>query len=620
MLLAVMTLVMLLAAFVRIHHITQQSIWFDEAFAWNIIRQPDMFPRIAADTHPPLYYLLLRGWTALTGESALALRSLSMLFGMMSVALVYAVGRELVRLRRWEALPAVVPVFAALLLALTDAEIDLSQEARNYTLYTMLGTLSMWAYLRWMRTRSRFASLLWIAATAALLYTHYYGAFIPAAQGIHVLFALRGRGRIAGIAHLAAAGLIFLPWFVAVTIPQAQNAVENSLPFSISSNLDSLTGLVYNFLSRQWGLHLALLLLGLVALRDVNAARNWRVVWRPLSPVALLLLWLLVPVLVLWFGNYAAALLTPRKMALVTPVIALLIAFGLGNLRQPAAGLLLAAIVVYGAFNVDFYRLKEPWDEIAAAAVEYAGPNDLAITEVGNGGYPMTYYWTRTLPQGAVVTGFPVLGDPTMAPTTDWFTYYDAYLPELLAENDASRVGPVATVWLAWWWREQPSIERLEAAGYVRTMTQTWDHLGNDIDLYRYDLLPETPAATYENGITLHAVEVDAGDLRVDLWWSVDAPVNVDYVTSALLLGADGLPVAQLDSPPFFGQRPTSTWDGETVVFDPKPLEILSGAESLPPGEYTVAVQVYSFGEDGIEQVETSDGARWHEAGTLNLP
>lgn len=611
--LAAAVAVLLLAALLRTYHITQQSLWFDEAFAWNIIQQPDMYPRIAADTHPPLYYVLLRGWTEIAGDSVLALRYLSLLFGMVTVALVYQIGAELARQRGWSG-TATVALLAALLMALTDAEIDLAQEARNYTLYTMLACLSMWVYLRWLRRPDRWLAAVWILSTAALVYTHYQGAFIPFIQGLHALMFLRGRRRIEAIGALAAAGFIFLPWFVGVTIPQARNAVANDIPFSIPSNWETLAHLRREFFGAMWPLTMLLALAGIVT---VVYADGPRLRWRPPGPVFLAAGWLLIPFMILFVGNVYAPLLTERKLAFLTPAIALLMAFGLGNLRAPAPALLTVALVIYGLSYVDSYRLKEPWDEIALDAVQYAGPHDLALIEVGNGQYPMKYYWERWLPPGAVVSTFPVLGDPTLSVTTDWFTYYDLWLPQLLEQNQAERVGDVATVWLAFWYQEQPSIDRLEAAGYVRTMTTTHTHLGYNIDLYRYDLLPPDPVAVFDSGMALRAVEIDADALRVDLWWSASQTPPGDYVTSAALLDENGVLVAQMDSVPFLGQRSTRGWRTDDVIFDPKALVLAGERETLPPGEYTVIAQVYRFVDGAIQHSLTDDGAPTIRVGTI---
>ncbi|MEQ8675911.1 MAG: glycosyltransferase family 39 protein [Aggregatilineales bacterium] len=655
--LSAMVLVIFTAALMRIYHITQQSIWFDEAFAWNIIRQPDMFPRIAADTHPPLYYLFLRGWVSVAGESPLALRYLSAIFGILSVAVTYRIGVAVVRQRRWTgAIALTVPIVAALILAITDAEIDLAQEARNYTLYTLFACLSMWMYLRWIDDtspqrrkehkadteitrhsafRTRYL-VLWIIFTVALMYTHYQGAFIPAIQGLHALLFLRGRKRLYAIGALSLVGLIFAPWFIGVTVPQAQNAVENDIPFSIPSNWQTLADLRDGFLTRgQWVIWLVLMLVGLMNFaphvstqfrrgdllgrpRLYNLGRTYSNFIRPISPTFLVLMWILLPFVLLFFGNFYAALLTERKLALVTPAIALLVAFGLGNLRQPALTILLVAILGYGVLNVDFYRLKEPWDELANDAVIYAGENDLALIEVGNGQYPMRYYWEREMPAGAWVDTFPVLGDPTMSVTTDWFTYYDLWLPQLFDLNQENKIGDVATVWLAWWYHEQTSIERLETSGYVRTMTTSREHLDNTIYLYRYDMLPATPTVTFENGMVLNAVELDPDDLRVDLWWSTTQPLDREYVTSALLFDSSGALVAQLDSVPYLGERSTLSWSTDDVIFDPKWLALTDGAQTLAAGDYTVEIQVYTFTDGAIENIPTSDGDLRYTVGILS--
>lgn len=56
-----------------------RSVWFDEGYSIIVLDQP--FDRIMAllkvDVHPPLYYLLLRGWTGIFGPSATAMRAMS---------------------------------------------------------------------------------------------------------------------------------------------------------------------------------------------------------------------------------------------------------------------------------------------------------------------------------------------------------------------------------------------------------------------------------------------------------------------------------------------------------------------------------------------------------------
>jgi hypothetical protein len=136
------------------------------------------------------------------------------------------------------------------------------------------------------------------------------------------------------------------------------------------------------------------------------------------------------------------------------------------------------------------------------------------------------------------------------------------------------------------------------------------------LDLYRFDRLPAVPVAQFGNGMTLRQFEILPDEGRVDLWWSADAPLDKDYTVSAFLLDANGQLVAQFDGYPFqdFSPRPTTTFQPGEVVYDPHPLDW----SSLPPGHYTVAVQLYTW-QDGVKYPPVgSDGTDgWLVLGTL---
>src|SRR5437899_1954089 len=75
----------------------------------------DVLAGVRADTHPPLYFLLLHFWIRLFGESDLALRSLSALFGVLALPVIFAAAARLAGRR--------VGVLAALFSALSPWQI-----------------------------------------------------------------------------------------------------------------------------------------------------------------------------------------------------------------------------------------------------------------------------------------------------------------------------------------------------------------------------------------------------------------------------------------------------------------------------------------------------------------
>ena len=91
-----LALIALLAFGVRFHLLGAQSLWNDEGSSY--VQAGRAFNEIAAnaarDIHPPLYYWLLKVWMALTGEREFALRALSALASVLSVAFTAAAGRR----------------------------------------------------------------------------------------------------------------------------------------------------------------------------------------------------------------------------------------------------------------------------------------------------------------------------------------------------------------------------------------------------------------------------------------------------------------------------------------------------------------------------------------------
>jgi 4-amino-4-deoxy-L-arabinose transferase-like glycosyltransferase len=198
-----------------------------------------MVRRTAADVHPPLFYLILQGWVAVCGDSPAALRSLSVIFGMLTIVLVYALCMELFSaqpkhtknvLNKAQA----ASLFAAFVAAIHESQVGSSRSARMYSLGVLLSLLTAWFLLRALRgTRRR--ELLWSAygvTIAAFCYTHYYAFFTVLAEFVGCLgvFALqksagdRPTRKLSALGFLLSiwiAGLLYAPW-VLIFLKQTQ--------------------------------------------------------------------------------------------------------------------------------------------------------------------------------------------------------------------------------------------------------------------------------------------------------------------------------------------------------------------------------------------------------------
>jgi uncharacterized membrane protein len=219
--LLLLLLCIVLGVALRYYQLTARSLWFDESFSWRLIQFPwsEMIVRDAQDVHPPLYYIVLKGWSIVFGTSLLSLRSLSVTAAATTMASMYLFVSSAFKSRN-------SGLFAALLLAISGWQIQFAWEARMYTLGTTLALLASWALLTAIRRepqRLRWR-LLYAVLGSLLAYVHYYALFTIAAHALFVVgyLVVATRGRIgellqsrrlwyAGLALLLTA-LLYAPW------------------------------------------------------------------------------------------------------------------------------------------------------------------------------------------------------------------------------------------------------------------------------------------------------------------------------------------------------------------------------------------------------------------------
>jgi len=226
----ILAAVLAVGAAVRLYRISAPGLTSDEAFTWRLTgRATDEVLRgAAADVHPPLYYLLMKGWVSLAGSSPLALRSLSVLLGLALLLIVHRLTRDSVtaawsdgRLAGKDASSAAT--LASAFAAVHVLAVEASRNARMYALGMLLAALSALLLVRALASPG--ARRRWLAyglASAALVLTHYYGGFTVAAQGLWAVIHIgRKARREPAAARRAFAGLLlaavvalalFAPW------------------------------------------------------------------------------------------------------------------------------------------------------------------------------------------------------------------------------------------------------------------------------------------------------------------------------------------------------------------------------------------------------------------------
>jgi hypothetical protein len=218
---AALLLVVALYAAARLWRLTDSCLWFDEIFSVHAARHEwgAMLRFVAADIiHPPLFYALLKVWVSAGGESLLWLRLLPALLSVLCVAPLLLLCREL-RLTAFETNAALVLAGASGYL------IKYAQEVRMYSLLLLLTLFSLWLFARSLRAAGGRGETRALAAifvvNLLLVYTHYYGWLVVAAQ----LFFLLVRSRRSLPRFLVMTALLavcFAPWVYALAAARGE--------------------------------------------------------------------------------------------------------------------------------------------------------------------------------------------------------------------------------------------------------------------------------------------------------------------------------------------------------------------------------------------------------------
>jgi uncharacterized protein (DUF2141 family) len=203
--------IILLAGLVYFTGISHESIWFDEAFSYQVASHSPggILGLMAADNHPPLYYLLLGAVMSILGNSVWALRLLSVLGAIGLVGLGAGPVRRLFGNRT-------AFIYAGVIL-FTPVVLIYAHEARMYSLATFCVTASvLYGYLA-VRYNRRWDWFLFGLSSLAAAYLHYYGLMAAFFMYLLLLLWLLFRKREILKPYLVTGAVVavgYLPWLV----------------------------------------------------------------------------------------------------------------------------------------------------------------------------------------------------------------------------------------------------------------------------------------------------------------------------------------------------------------------------------------------------------------------
>jgi hypothetical protein len=370
-------------------HLGTNALGASEAFsAWSAAK-----PGIASIAQTPVlhepgkflfYYAALHYYTRIFGLSEVSLRSMSVIFSLTALALVFALG--------WEMFDRSTALAAAAMWAFNPLAVVFAHTAR---MYPMLMAIALAHLLMLLRVRSR--PSIWGGVGcgilgAAMPCTHMAGLLILGAEGAILLRDLaRGRRDRSAWMAIIVSCVLFLPY----------------LPYAIGQSQQMIYGQWLDYLGPRYNYPFAVKVGAALAAALVTV---WLVFGRAVErddnePVRLLLAWIGIPALAFITGSVILhPMLSPRYLSPGLAASSLLIAAAGGRWSVKWRNLLAAGFVVACLIMIPFARLKpQPWRDLARQVATGGGASDPVFFESGfisnestanvpNGGFPFGFY------------------------------------------------------------------------------------------------------------------------------------------------------------------------------------------------------------------------------------
>ena len=614
-----LTLILLLATFLRVYRIDQlpPGLHYDEAFnatmayrVWTGIERPIFFTEDLTEEPMAIYLTALA--FALFGETTWAIRLVSAVAGILTVVAVYWLARALFQSRR-------VALLAAFTLAILYWHVNFSRLGMEPIFTPLVMTLAfafLWRALNAPPTAEPNARRIgWFILAGiffgATLYTYKASLFVPILASAFIaselgvtrqFWARHGRGLIicASVAVLVFAPLgLYLAAHPSEFLERPASVAATSSTPTLLDNTHKVAGMIFIRGDENPRSNLPLrpaldpfLAFGLIA-GVIASSVNWR------KPAArLLLLWLSImslPSVVTDFAPHFG-----RSIG-VTPVLALLVAFGLAALgrwacqtrgRQIAFVVLLCVGLTFSAsmtardyfagwgaqtglfesFDVGYLALAQRLRAQPAAVALYLSP-------VEQQHYTIQFGLARRDARSFDGRRVFVVPPPGARIAYGIVTREDDRTRDHIARIFGERAAqPVETI-RDFAGNPYAEIVRVEGAPRIAPQKFVRARIGDAIELIGYDRARE------------------GNTLVLTVYWGSIAETREDYTVFVHLLGAlnpaTQSPVwAQTDTRPGRGTFPTARWQTGEVVLDEYRLTLPTDA---PPGDYPLAIGMYNL-------------------------
>lgn len=200
---------LVVAAVLRVWFVGKTDLGYDESFSLYMALQsvPDLVRMLCQGDNPPLWELLLHYWVKIFGISEVAIRSLSLIFSVLTIIPIYLTGEKY--------LHRIAGIAASLCYCFSTFSIYLAHECRVYSLIGFATASSVWLFVSAIHEPKRYKFILLTIANLMLMYGHYLSVWIIVMEFVIALAIKPIRKKIwkPYLFHAAALIVLFAPMF-----------------------------------------------------------------------------------------------------------------------------------------------------------------------------------------------------------------------------------------------------------------------------------------------------------------------------------------------------------------------------------------------------------------------
>ncbi len=544
---------------------------------WQTFGTPSQIIQWTPYDWPPLYYLLIGTWWRITSLIPESLRLLSMLIFLIGTTFTYKIGRRLGGLH--------TGICVALIYAALGYNILLSIEVRGYALLLGLMPLAFWLMLRYFERENRLYGVLLALSLVAMFYTSYTSSLAIIMLGIYSSIVY-GRKIIRWWLPGVITVVLILPELL-----QIRSTVTGRVAATSQLNTAPLLPALYNLFEGWTGslfiiwIILFLVATGLLIYHNRSSRKAWA-----------LFVWIVLIPLLLYFLNPFLGFFSARYAWWGMLGLALWVGWGLAYLpRFPRLG-------AYGALVILMF-LPLPMDRYSIW---------------GNGVSPLgrNFKWLTTQMQW----GDTLIADPNngCGKAEEWDYYTRVYFPSgLYFSSDPIHNRRV-------WYILEGGRQNLELEQLISHNRVRRNQFGPSRCVFvLYELPPFPDGIRFDNGLRFHGADIISaeGDLRpplpavhegevirLQLWWSVDQPLDQQYTIGTYIGREGGLGITE--TPPQLIDSvdtalPMNQWQPGEYYIEEREIQLRA---SMSSNQYRIQLAVIDpltgdrIGGEGLSQ------------------